>query len=148
MSGGDDGNNGGYNEGGAGDDENGITFLTPMIPGYEACIRVNTMNTLGGTAVLQAWIDFNGDGDVNDAGEQLNTGSFAAAAPGAIVPAGANVNTDFCFTVPATATFQGGQAFVRFRLSPSGGLSAGGPNLMPFPIGEVEDYKVPLAKSR
>ena len=147
MSGGDDGNNGGYNEGGAGDDENGITFLTPMIPGYEACIRVNTMNTLGGTAVLQAWIDFNGDGDVNDAGEQLNTGSFAAAAPGAIVPAGANVNTDFCFTVPATATFQGGQAFVRFRLSPSGGLSAGGPNLMPFPIGEVEDYKVPLAKA-
>jgi SdrD B-like domain/GEVED domain len=147
MTGGDDGNNGGYNEGGAGDDENGVTFLTPMIPGFEACVRVNTMNTLGGSAVLQAWIDFNGDGDVNDAGEQLNTLSFAAAAPGAIVPAGASVNSDFCFTVPSTATFQGGQAFARFRLSPSGGLSANGPANMPFPIGEVEDYKVPLAKA-
>ncbi|MBL7780225.1 MAG: T9SS type A sorting domain-containing protein [Saprospiraceae bacterium] len=147
MTGGDDGNNGGYNEGGAGDDENGVTFLTPMIPGYQACVRVNTMNTLGGTAVLQGWIDWNGDGDVADPGEELSTGAFAAAANGAIVPAGASVNTDFCFDVPATATFQGGQAFARFRLSPTGGLASGGPATMPFPIGEVEDYKVPLAKA-
>ncbi len=147
LTGGDDGNNGGYNEGGAGDDENGIIFLTPMIPGFQACVRVNTMNTLGGNAVLQAWIDFNGDGDVLDAGEQLNTGSFAAAAPGAIVPSGASVNSDFCFDVPATATFLGGQAFTRFRLSPTGGLSASGPAAMPFPIGEVEDHKVQLAKA-
>ncbi|HLP93964.1 MAG TPA: SdrD B-like domain-containing protein [Saprospiraceae bacterium] len=147
TTGGDDNNAGGYNEGGAGDDENGVTFLTPMIPGFQACVRVNTMNTLGGNAVLQAWIDFNGDGDVNDADEQLNTGSFAAAAPGAIVPAGASVNSDFCFDVPATATFFGGQAFVRFRLSPTGGLSSNGPAVMPYPIGEVEDYKVQLAKA-
>ncbi|MBK8427678.1 MAG: hypothetical protein IPL27_17655 [Lewinellaceae bacterium] len=147
MTGGDDGNVGGYNEGGAGDDENGVTFLTPMIPGYEACIRVNTMNTLGGQAVLQGWIDFNGDGDVSDEGEELSTGSFAAAANGALVPAGASVNTDFCFDVPATATFFGGNAFVRFRLSPTGGLTSGGPAAMPYPIGEVEDYKLPLAKA-
>ena len=147
LIGGDDNNAGGYNEGGAGDDENGITFLTPMIPGFQACVRVNTMNTLGGNAVLQAWIDFNGDGDVTDAGEQLNTGSFAAAAPGAIVPAGASVNSDFCFDVPAAATFFGGNAFVRFRISPTGGLAFNGPAAMPFPIGEVEDYKVQLAKA-
>ncbi len=147
LVGGDDNNAGGYNEGGAGDDENGVTFLTPMIPGFQACIRVNTMNTLGGNAVLQAWIDFNGDGDVTDAGEQLNTGSFAAAAPGAIVPPGASVNSDFCFDVPATATFFGGNAFVRFRLSPTGGLAFNGPAAMPYPIGEVEDYKVQLAKA-
>ncbi len=147
TTGGDDGNNGGYNEGGAGDDENGITFLTPMIPGFQACVRVNTMNTLGGTAVLQGWVDWNGDGDVNDPGEELSTGAFAAAANGAIVPAGASVNTDFCFDVPATATFQGGQAFTRFRLSPTGGLTSGGPAAMPFPIGEVEDHKVLLAKA-
>ena len=147
TTGGDDGNNGGYNEGGAGDDENGVTFLTPMIPGFQACIRVNTMNTLGGTAVLQGWIDWNGDGDVNDPGEELSTGAFAAAANGAIVPAGASINSDFCFDVPATATFQGGQAFTRFRLSPTGGLASGGPATMPFPIGEVEDHKVQLAKA-
>jgi hypothetical protein len=119
LIGGDDNSSGGYNEGGAGDDENGVTFLTPMIPGFQACVRVNTMNTLGGNAVLQAWIDFNGDGDVTDAGEQLNTGSFAAAAPGAIVPAGASVNSDFCFDVPATATFFGGNAFRTLPFEPN-----------------------------
>jgi hypothetical protein len=144
MTGGDDNSNGGYNEGGAGDDENGVIFETPLIPGFPACVRVSSMNNTGAAAVLQGWIDFNGDGDVNDAGEQLNTGSFAAAAPGAIVPNGTTTN-QFCFDVPATATFQGGAAFARFRLSPTGGLTAGGPSAMPYPIGEVEDYKTALA---
>ncbi|MBK8557079.1 MAG: hypothetical protein IPL65_15485 [Lewinellaceae bacterium] len=144
MTGGDDGNNGLYNEGGAGDDENGVVFETPMIPGYTACVRVTSMNNLGAPAVLQGWVDWNGNGTF-DAGEQLNTGAFTAAAPGAIVPNGTTTN-QFCFDVPATATFQGGAAFVRFRLSPTGGLTAGGPAAMPYPVGEVEDYKVPLSK--
>jgi hypothetical protein len=145
MSGGDDNNQGGYNEGGAGDDENGIVFKTPMIPGFEACLSVTTMNTTGSDARLQIWIDFNGDGDVNDAGELLNTGAFAPAA-GALITGGMQVQ-DYCFTVPASATFAGGAAFLRARISPNGGLPVGGPANMPYPIGEVEDYKIPVAKA-
>ena len=47
------------------DDEDGIQLLTPMVPGYEACIEA-TVNMpalpAGITAYLQGWIDFNGNG--------------------------------------------------------------------------------------
>jgi hypothetical protein len=145
MTGGDDNNVGGYNEGGAGDDENGIIFKTPMIPGFDACLSVTTMNTTGTDARLQIWIDFNGDGDVNDANERLNTGAFTPAA-GALVLGGV-LQQDYCFTVPADATFAGGSLFMRARLSPQGNLNAGGPGTMPIPIGEIEDYKLPVAKA-
>jgi protocatechuate 3,4-dioxygenase beta subunit len=118
------------------DDENGITFVTPLIQGSEACIEVDAINTSGTTAVLQGWIDFNGDGDVLDAGEELvltNSGS---------VPNGGVVNALYCFQVPADATFQGGAAFARFRLSPTGNLGPLGQAVG----GEVEDYKLPVGK--
>ena len=146
LSGGDDNNTGGYNEGGAGDDEDGIVFESPMVPGNQACIRVTAMNMFTAPAVLQMWIDFNGDGDVADAGEAITTGAFNAAGGGAVVPAGGLTNAQLCFNVPATATFTGGNAFARFRISPAGNLPANGPENMPFPIGEVEDYKLPLSK--
>ncbi|MCG8330648.1 MAG: hypothetical protein MI974_23325, partial [Chitinophagales bacterium] len=53
------------------DDEDGVSLLTPLIPGSTACIEV-TATSVNGTAVLNAWIDFNGDGDfVGDANENL-----------------------------------------------------------------------------
>ncbi|MEI6882637.1 MAG: GEVED domain-containing protein, partial [Bacteroidota bacterium] len=129
----------------AGDDENGVTFLTPMIPGSTACISVTAMNMNATPAVLQMWIDFNGDGDMLDAGEAVTTGSFNGAGGGAVVPATVGLtNAQLCFNVPAGATFaSGGAAFVRFRLSPVGGLA---PNTQtaPVPLGEIEDYKVQL----
>ncbi|MCC6413984.1 MAG: carboxypeptidase regulatory-like domain-containing protein, partial [Saprospiraceae bacterium] len=119
------------------DDENGIVFETPLLPGVEACIRVTATNTTGAPAFLQAWIDFNGDGDLLDGGEALSlTG-------GGLIPNGGVNNQQFCFTVPAGATFQGGQAMVRFRLSSTGGLA---PNNGAAANGEIEDYKVALAK--
>ncbi|HXG48677.1 MAG TPA: GEVED domain-containing protein, partial [Methylomirabilota bacterium] len=74
-------------------------------------------------ARLDAWIDFNRDGDFSDAAEQIFTG----------VPVVPGVNT-LAFTVPANA--QEGPTFARFRLSRQGGLKPSGP----APDGEVEDY--------
>jgi hypothetical protein len=45
-----------------------------------------------------------------------------------------------------TAVFNEGNAFTRFRLSQNNSLEPGGPATMPFPYGEVEDYKLPLGK--
>ncbi|MBK8557080.1 MAG: hypothetical protein IPL65_15500 [Lewinellaceae bacterium] len=121
------------------DDEDGVVFATPMIPGYQACVTVTVMNSTGADAVLQGWIDFNGDGQFQ-ANEQLTTLDFAPS--GKVVPNGGLNNAKLCFTVPANATFQGGMAMSRFRISTTGGLTPNGPG----GIGEVEDYKQPLAK--
>ncbi len=118
-----------------------------MVPGSTACISVTAMNMGVCAAVLQMWVDFNGDGDMLDAGEAITTGNFNGAGGGAVVPATVGLtNARLCFDVPATAVFApGGAAFVRFRLSPLGGLL---PNTQtqPVPFGEIEDYKVQLGK--
>ncbi|HRK82676.1 MAG TPA: GEVED domain-containing protein [Saprospiraceae bacterium] len=126
----------------AGDDEDGVVLSTPMIPGAQACFVVNAMNMTGSSAVLQAWVDWDGNGSFG-VGEQLNTGSFAPS--GATVPAGGLTNAQLCFSVPSNAVFASGNAFVRFRLSPLGGLSANS-QTAPVPFGEIEDYKFTLAK--
>ena len=87
---------------------------------------VVTIGNSAGDARLYAWIDFNGDGDFADAGEQIadGTGSFANLADGeVIVPF--NVPTDFT-----------GTTFARFRISTESGLGIGGE----ASDGEVEDY--------
>ncbi len=125
------------------DDEDGVTLVTPMVPGYEACFEVDVVNGTGAAAVLQAWVDFDGDGSV--AGEELTTGDFAGG--GVTVPVAGLNDAVVCFDVPATTVFSQGNAFVRFRLSRNGGLSATGVNADgSIPQGEVEDYKIPLAK--
>ncbi len=149
MSGGDDNNVGLVTIGTsspAGDDENGVKFLTPMVPGNQSCIEVTAMNMNNTAAVLQMWIDWNGNGTF-EAGEAVTSGSFNGAGGGAVVPATNGLtNAKLCFDVPADAVFApGGAAFIRFRLSPSGNLS---PNSQttPIPYGEIEDYKLQLGK--
>ncbi|MEZ5056993.1 MAG: SdrD B-like domain-containing protein [Saprospiraceae bacterium] len=142
MSGGDDNNTGGNTEGAcatAGDDEDGIRFVTPLIPGYQACIEVTAHNSTGFDGVLQGWMDFNGNGTFETGEEMVFVG-------GGFVPNGGLTNQRICFDVPATATFEGGQAMSRFRLTLGGGYDFDGPPVAPSPTGEVEDYKVPLAK--
>ncbi|MCC7505631.1 MAG: hypothetical protein IT259_10030 [Saprospiraceae bacterium] len=107
----------------AGDDENGIIFESPLVPGTQACLRVTATNNTGAPAVLQAWIDYNGNGTF-DAGAQLTTGAFAPT--GAVIPVGGLAGVQLCFDVPAGATFQGGQAMSRFRISTTGGLTTNG----------------------
>lgn len=118
---GDDTNPGTSRVGTCFDDEDGVVFTTPLATCTTASVTV-TANTAG---VLNAWIDFNGDGDFNDPGEQV----FANLA----LTAGANPLT---FAVPCAAT--SGMTYGRFRLSSSGGLTP----TSSAPDGEVEDYAV------
>jgi len=110
-------------------DEDGVSFVTPLIIGTQACVNV----TLGGTngGVLDAWVDFNTNGTWLDAGEQVLTSVV-------LVP-GTN---NFCFAVPASTV--PGTTFARFRLSSGGNLSPTGQ----ASDGEVEDYCVRLGWRR
>jgi hypothetical protein len=76
---------------------------------------------------LDAWVDFNRDGDWNDAGEQI----FASRS----LVAGAN---NLTINVPTIAAI--GESYARFRFSTAGGLSPTGP----ADDGEVEDYRVDI----
>ncbi len=123
-----------------GDDEDGVTLVTPLTPGQQACVQVDAHNTTGGNANLYAWFDWNGDGQFT-AAEQVNTGDFSGGA--AIVPDGGVSAKQYCFTVPVGATFDGGEVHMRFRLT-TADLTARDWNGS-APDGEVEDYWTPLA---
>ncbi|MEL7428075.1 MAG: SdrD B-like domain-containing protein, partial [Bacteroidota bacterium] len=120
-----------------GDDENGIEFTHPLIPGNESCITVTAVNNTGEDAILQVWMDWNGDG-MFGAGEEL-------AFVDNIIPVDGADEVEYCFPVPTEVAYSEGALFVRARLSPEGGL-APDEQLLPVPFGEVEDYKVPLSK--
>ena len=143
MPGGDDNNNGVVVAGTAGDDEDGVMLVSPLIPGATATIMVDAMNTTGSAAVLQGWIDWNGNGmfDMIPNEELTFTNGGGGAVPS---PAGL-VGAKLTFVVPSTAMFASGNAFMRFRLSPSGGLLPGS-QTAPAPLGEIEDYKTSLGK--
>lgn len=108
------------------DDEDGVVFNTPLAVGASATITV----TASGPGKLDAWIDFNQDGDWNDPGERIFTHRD--------VVGGTNVLT---FNVPAEALL--GTTFARFRLSSAGVDAPTGY----APDGEVEDYAVNITTS-
>ena len=108
------------------DDDDGVAFPTPLIAGRSATVAVR-VRAPANPVRLDAFIDYNADGDWVDAGEQV----FASRT----VTNGVNVLT---FTVPAGATNK--PSYARFRLSSLGGLGAAGP----ANDGEVEDYRVRL----
>jgi hypothetical protein len=107
------------------DDEDGIQFMQLLMVG--AATRLNVILTTDDVldAFLNAWVDFNGDGDWDDDGEQIFTDVSLIA--------GGN---PLSFLVPAGAT--PGDTYARFRLDSGGGLT-------PYGLandGEVEDYVV------
>lgn len=116
---------------GAIDDEDGVQLTTPLGPGDTATFNVNVTNTTSQTAYLQAFIDFNRDGDFLDAGEK-----FVADLP--INSAAGLQAIPVTVSVPANASV--GSTFVRFRLSNQTGVGATGF----VPSGEVEDYSFPI----
>ena len=71
-----------------GDDEDGVTFTSGVIPGMTATVDV----VASAAGLLNAWIDFNADGDWSDPGEQVFQDLALAA--------GTN---DLSFMVPADA---------------------------------------------
>ena len=109
---------------GDGEDEDGITY-SALIAGTTANIDVSVAGRAG---QLDAWIDFNADGDWQDAGEQIYSSE----------PVSVGVNS-LSFAVPNDAIGGGsGTTFARFRLSTHGGLTVTGAS----PDGEVEDYQM------
>jgi hypothetical protein len=106
-----------------GDDEDGVT-----IPPLMACDNADLTLVASGTERLDAWIDWNRDGDFNDLGEQIAT--RLTLVPGA--------NT---LSVPVPCTLSPGTSFARFRVSTNGVDGPGGPA---DGGGEVEDYAVTL----
>jgi large repetitive protein len=113
------------------DDEDGVRLLSPLGPNDTANFEVTVTNTTGAPAFLQAFMDFNRDGDFNDAGEQIATNvSVPSGAQGSLITVPVSV--------PANASV--GTTYVRFRLSQTSGLGAAG-----FAdTGEVEDYAFPI----
>lgn len=102
--------------------DDGVVFNSVFMSGTTATLTV----TASQAGKLDAFIDWNGDGDWNDAGEQI----FASQS----LVAGANV---LQLSVPSTIATT---TFARFRVSTAGGL---GPTGLAID-GEVEDYKVSI----
>lgn len=108
------------------DDEDGVVFTTDLVPGEPAVLQV----TASARGYLNAWIDWNADGDWDDADEQAVTDL--------LLNAGANVVT---IDVPGRAA--AGRTFARFRFSTARGLEYYGM----APDGEVEDYMIQVQES-
>jgi len=117
----------------SGDDEDGVTnpedptgpaigFLSPYV---QREIVVNASSD----GLLDAWIDFNRDGDWDDAAEQI----FASQQ----LQAG---NNSLTITTPFPPDYIVGSSFARFRISSTGGLRPTGL----ASDGETEDYPVEL----
>jgi len=114
------------NADGDGADEDGIVFGS-VLAGHNASVVVKVRNAAPGTK-LDAWIDFNRDGDWNDAGEKIFNS----------VEVYNNTDQNYYFQVPSNAV--PGTTFARFRISSAGGLAPTGE----APDGEVEDYKITI----
>lgn len=104
-------------------DEDGIQF---------GSLTAGSTGSLVATAVrnngyLQGWVDWNNDGDFNDAGERIITNK--------LLDAGANA---ISFEVPVGAV---AQPYARFRYGEFGINSIFGEAL----VGEVEDYRLTVA---
>jgi len=110
------------------DDEDGVRFIGPVLAGQSAVVEV----VVSQTGLLDAWIDFNRNGDWNGAPEQIFTSTPVAT--------GTNILN---FSVPGDASVGDG-AGARFRLSRKGALKPTGL----APDGEVEDYLVSITERR
>ena len=113
-------------------DEDGITFVTPLLAGREACIDVFLSST-NGAGMLDGWIDYDVNQEWENPSEHLFDGISFLLQPGS--------NTNICFRVPLPDGFDGlGETYARFRLSRMG-------SLLPVGLasdGEVEDYLVSI----
>lgn len=117
------------------DDENGVT-IGSLTQGTTGTVSAAVQ---GAGGRLQAWFDWNGDGDFADSGEQVAT-DIQDNGAGDANPATGTI--DFSPAVPSTATTS--QTYARFRWSTTSGLTAAG---IGAANGEVEDYPVTINPS-
>jgi len=104
------------------DDEDGVTFVS-IAPGV--ALGSTVLVEVVGAGLLNAWIDFNTDGDFTDAGEQIFTDE----------PVIGGFNP-LSYTTPGFVS-SGDEIISRFRLDTAGGLAPTGY----ANDGEVEDYR-------
>ncbi|MBN1909239.1 MAG: hypothetical protein JW818_05840 [Pirellulales bacterium] len=124
---------------GDGGDEDGIAFdpatllASPFHANHAAKVEVTLTNADPYENYLDAWIDFNLDGDWNDPGEQIFTSYNLGTADGTQV---------LTFTIPQDTgnNVKADETYARFRLSTVGGLGPDGS----ASDGEVEDYFITL----
>ena len=114
---------------GDGADDDGANFPT-LTQGASATISVDVQQVAGNDGYLQGWIDWNGDDDFDDAGEQIAANLQSASAGTSTI----NVP----ISVPISATTN--QTFARFRWSTTQNLDT----TSAAPDGEVEDYAVSI----
>jgi len=123
------------------DDEDGVVGGFPSyVPGSGTyTVTVSATNTTGSTAYLVGYIDWNADGDFNDAGEKSLTQTVPnnSRLPGPDAPAATNFNVTWN-AVPATPSANA--SYARFRIS-TNQLSVESPTGL-APNGEVEDYPI------
>ena len=109
------------------DDEDGVVFPVSAIASPNLPTISSVVVTGSGNSKLDAWVDFNQDGDWNDSGEQILSKANVLAG-----------SQFLSFTIPAGA--KSGTTYGRFRLSSAGGLSPTGL----AEDGEVEDYAISI----
>lgn len=108
----------------SGDDEDGVSFTGPFIPGAATNFSVSASNA---SCVLNAWVDWNRNGVFGDSvGEQIATNLNVPVGPATVLSP----------LVPLTAA--PGRSYARFRCSSVGGIGPTGPAA----DGEVEDYVI------
>ena len=88
-----------------GNDEDGVLFTSAVVPGRKATVEVEASTD----GRLDAWIDFNEDGDWDDPGEQIFANTRIA-----------DGTNSLAFDVPATAEIT--STYSRFRFSTEGCL--------------------------
>ncbi|MDA1055090.1 MAG: GEVED domain-containing protein [Planctomycetota bacterium] len=110
-----------------GADEDGVQPIASLLATTDFATRSSFAVDVSDAGLLDAWVDFNRDGDWDDPDEQI---ALSVALPPGVHLLG--------FTVPAGAT--PGDTFARFRLSSQGGLSTTGAAA----DGEVEDYLITI----
>jgi len=114
-------------------DEDGVELPDVLVPGTTASFEVTL--TAPGNRLLDAWIDFDGDGSWAESVDQI----FSSR----LIEPGINHLT---FDVPLDAAWDT-ETYARFRVSSAGGLAFDGR----ADDGEVEDYQVqigPLSGAR
>ena len=106
------------------DDEDGVTFGPIQVGALDAAVTVNVQGRAG---KLDAWIDFNGDGNWGGPDEQIFDSRDVTVG-----------NNNLTFHVPSWAI--SGTTYARFRLSTTGNQGIGGL----ADDGEVEDYQITI----
>ena len=110
-----------------GDDDDGVVFTGVLTPGSSTGVVI----TSSGEGYLNAWFDWNQDGDWNDPAEQVFVNQWVVAGENQL-----SVNVPAAFPAPSTLPL--GQTYARFRLSTQAGLAPVGLAV----DGEVEDHLV------